>query len=585
MATRCKGKSGRRRQIGVLLAVLLACVCISGVEYYAAGLVSNIAVHKGKVYFAQGHRTLTVLNMDTGDVLERRKDWTRGWNRLMSFPEGMLVLHSGEATFLDPETMKVFWHDNMWGYKVGIDNVLCHDETGTRLREIRTGKVVWEFNKGKLVDVVGDKVIHQRHWDPLKAEIPATIWVVDLKSGRQVVELVAPPLVEYFRVRVGDNSIFVVSGKVKEYVTTKFGKLMRDRWARHEELLEFDMQGNLLSTTPLPKEMQVGEHEYCRFDPFDIVEHKLNWDGRMTPASKEKLKPSESRESTSQYEFENKQDTRGGVLDFQKATTSDGVVVSVIRYKRADVSWSGVVSYLNPEYAREDLNYPPRLITCFAESQDALVFGSRRGFVERIDLQSGISKWLYRCGSNSIETSGHYKIRLTTLERDYHRWIEGKEKTPGTILLPEGMDLSKVTYADLMEMGWKTPTRVIVDPQPVDPYPELGRWLFMCYSGALIPLAVLVAVWQVFRRKAWPEWVPAILAPCLTVVPWYFLLHYWQVGLLSTIAMKLSILFLSGFAVWISIRLYRKRRWVVGSVPVVLAIVPLIWLWEVLWFA
>ncbi len=71
--------------------ILLLPACLIADTYCINGLSSNVVSANGKVYFVQADETFTVLDLKTGDVLERRVDWIWRFWKLYVIPEGLLA--------------------------------------------------------------------------------------------------------------------------------------------------------------------------------------------------------------------------------------------------------------------------------------------------------------------------------------------------------------------------------------------------------------------------------------------------------------------------------------------------------------
>ena len=91
--------------------------------YMDIGIASNIVARAGKVYFAQGDDSLTVLDLATGKVLARRTghDYT---GQLIAHDQGLVVIGCDIAV-LDWETLAIRWQSKgHWDAQLDGDYII-----------------------------------------------------------------------------------------------------------------------------------------------------------------------------------------------------------------------------------------------------------------------------------------------------------------------------------------------------------------------------------------------------------------------------------------------------------------------------
>src|SRR5438094_4471534 len=124
------------RLVNSLLKALLGCVVMflavvcSGYTYRQVGIDSNFLIDTGRVFFAQADGSLTVLALETGEVL--RRDASRDYSgTLMRVPPGILVLNYGTITLYDPNALTPLW-ETKFHYSPNVvgDALVSYDGNG-----------------------------------------------------------------------------------------------------------------------------------------------------------------------------------------------------------------------------------------------------------------------------------------------------------------------------------------------------------------------------------------------------------------------------------------------------------------------
>ena len=83
--------------VGLILLMLLPAMSMSAHSYEQVGGNSNFLVDEGKLFFAQADGTLTVLKLNTGEVIARKRNiYYEGSLQLID--EGILVMTHSKIT-------------------------------------------------------------------------------------------------------------------------------------------------------------------------------------------------------------------------------------------------------------------------------------------------------------------------------------------------------------------------------------------------------------------------------------------------------------------------------------------------------
>src|SRR5262245_19887430 len=82
-----------------------------------------------------------------------------------------------------------------------------------------------------------------------------------------------------------------------------------------------------------------------------------------------------------------------------------------------------------------------------------------------------------------------------------------------------------------------TPTRIILDPEPANPYSALPRLLAITWSSALLP--VLTVLFFRFRYRA-RQWNLAPISVAALLIAFACFIHFGRVSLSGSIALRLA---------------------------------------------
>src|SRR4051812_41049259 len=106
----------------VLLALAGLPRLVEAYTYLQVGVDSNFLIDDRRVIFAQADRSLTVLALDTGNVLRREKtrDYSGTFQRTA---HGILLLSSDRIEMLDPANFTTRWETRFHS----APNLICND--------------------------------------------------------------------------------------------------------------------------------------------------------------------------------------------------------------------------------------------------------------------------------------------------------------------------------------------------------------------------------------------------------------------------------------------------------------------------
>ncbi len=528
-------------------------------------LRSNLLVSDGRVVFVQAMGTLTVLDLETGEVLLRKKP-EQGFSydiKLERSPYGVLMIDYRGITLLDEETFDPVWQAE--GCKDAVadgDYVVSHDGNQTvRCREVRTGELCWtiEMEGGwHLLAAKGEAVVATPDiWDGRSALI-----VLELESGRTVLRHQAPPGVHWLQVYFDGALVYIVDGSSGP---PRFKP-------EPGSVTTIDLQGEVVAKGDCSS-------------PEVIPSSTERWNGRFFWDGKffghdGRVRPVYAHEPQTLVEYWRQErilpeSLPSGVLvhayDDKDVAGETGQLFQMIM---PEGSW-GVYA---PHLGEDGFVYQ------ITEAEGNLLLGSDEGHVECIDIESGRPQWLYAFPVIRWvrpEYNPHRMPPYLTQQAAEHR--EGAWKTKarcGSVPLPEGFDATSGRWSELRDSA-EYEGRIVFDPRPDDPFPNLRVFFLWLAFYALLPIIGLPVLF--LRRRAQPE-APGRAAAqrsgregpgfaslaawslLLSLSPALGLLHYGRVSFAWTLALKAVFALGILCAAYGIVRLYLEKRWVAASV-------------------
>jgi hypothetical protein len=240
-------RTSRRWPGGVTLTVaLLAMLLLASTNplcaytYERVALGSNILVDGERVIFAQGTGSLTVLDLETGNVLLRKKPSTRSpySGQLQKTAHGVLMMGYDTIALLDGRTFDIVWQAHAcYGAATDGEYVVSNDGNSTvNCRKVQSGKVCWtsRMDGGWQNTAVNGKALVNT---PDYVQQSALL-VLDLETGRELLRHQAPDGFHWFEVYFdGQHIYFVDDGGIK------------GEWHRGEprNLRTVNLQGNIVA--------------------------------------------------------------------------------------------------------------------------------------------------------------------------------------------------------------------------------------------------------------------------------------------------------------------------------------------------
>jgi outer membrane protein assembly factor BamB len=538
-------------------------------------VASNILVSDGSVIFLQGTGSLTVLDLEKGDVLLRKglAGWGFANDTLVQTPHGVLLMDYDRIVLLDSHTFDTVWQAKGCYDAVTDGEYVCsHNGNSTvSCRSLRTGDVRWnaEVEEGwKLVAVGGKVVVSTR-----RSQAPVALQVLDLDSGKKVLDLKRSPDAGVLQVHFDGERIYVLY--------QRHGAAQYD--SQPGELIAYDLNGNVVTQIPY-KSPEVTPNVEARWgDAFFWGDRYFGEHGEIRPATVFE------RECVAKFDEERGRSLRlvpSGVLECIQPDDFGVAPEAVLHMMMPDGSWKAYAPYLG--------DGGPNPV---CEAQGKLLLGSVQGYLECLDLKTGRPVWLY--AFPVIDQLASYSSPhglppyVTQQAAAYRRGISRLHEISGNVPLAQDFATAPVDWDKLPKTA-NYSGRVIIDPSPDDPYGDLWQPVSWAAACALLPVVVASFFMLVgrFRRNV-QEGVQrrtryllhGVLSLALSVSPAVGLILFGRLSLGWTLTLKVVFLVAILCAVNAIFRMYGERRWIVASLVVVFLIG---WVWFVaypLWYA
>jgi outer membrane protein assembly factor BamB len=567
------------------IAISLLLVNAGSLRAYTSvrvALHSNILVDGKRAIFAQGTGSLTVLNLETGEVLLRKKPgrWFEYSGKLQRSPHGVLMMSYDRIALLDGSTFEPVWRADHCQKAVSDgEYVVSHDgEHTVTCRMVQTGQVYWKIDmeggwhlfaaSGKVLVATPDA------WDKRSA-----LLILDVRSGRQILRHEAAPEDHWQQVYFDGQLIYLVEGnsiyKEKSYPRRPIRVKM------------LDLEGKAVSSVDYKSPDVVSNSAQEEEAPF-IWGDKYFSDGRVQPVSLHQRtslaalwkKGDEWRNMLENDEEYFGRRDRFGRIDCGPQLLPSGIFANfpskdknneigqLLRMSNSQGTWTAFAPHLGKF----------GLISHVAEADGKLLLGSSEGQVECLDIGTGRPRWLYSFPviRETVTYSAPHGMPpyLTQQEAEFRDELKKTSISCGSITLTS--DYQQSAKWEKLRAETEYSGHIVIDPSPDDPFAELGTyttWLAVCASLPIAGGLVLLAIHLARRRsltKAPPETsrdkMPAstgLVAWFLmfSIAPAYGLLAYGRVSYSWTLALKVIFAMTIIAAVIGAVRLCYARRW------------------------
>ena len=480
--------------------------------FMQVGVDSNFLIDDGRVLFAQADGSLTVLSLETGQVLLREKSSDYS-GRLVRVRDGILVLNYGTITLLNPASLAPIWHTTFhYAPNITNDELVSYDGNGlVQSRKLKDGAIRWAYQLPGALDIVAESGYVLIHCAATyEREIPTTV-LLDLETGKEVFRK-APPGIHWDKVFFDGTNIYVIEASFK----AKRSDFELERVAI------WDTRAEEIRSIPLTAELR----KKLRFnsDFFDLDE-KTFFRGRIY-ADRQALPD----ENLGKFIASGKRTDNGSKVDEMVYEVArdlslvtrrkyDGNILSTweIELRTPNTNWTGVLPYLS-DWGD---------ICVFAAASGKLLIGSRFGHVECIDAGTGGSLWLYV---------------FPTVRRTMSYSSHGMPPTMSQAAAIFRRHNSNPPRSGFQPINGKaTTTHVIFDPAPIEPFGRLPLYLSVAWAGALLPFTLLILSRTKNRIRDWTSRNPGDLPAILAILSALMFFSFGRVSPGSSIALRLAI--------------------------------------------
>lgn len=544
-----------RLPFSLAIVTLLCLVAPGSLRAYTServALGSNILVDGKRVIFAQGTGSLTTLNLETGEVLLRKKP---GRNfeysgKLQRSVHGVMMMSYGRVALLDGNTFDPIWRaDHCYDAVSDGEQIVSHDGNhSVHCRNVQTGKLSWKVDmEGGWHLLAGDGkvLVGTRDYRDTR---PALL-ILDLKKGGQILRQEAGQEIRWHQVYFDGQLIYLVEGDGVER-----GLFPR----RPSQVKALNLAGKVVDKVDYdsPEVVLSTSQENAAF----IWGDKYFSDGRVqavTAYQRETLvrlwkKGNEFREMLEDdRDFFRRRDyfpqlLSSGVFANFPSKDADHEIGQLLQKIESKISWTAYAPFLGKF----------GMISHVAEADGKLLLGSSEGHLECLDSETGHPRWLYTFPMirQTVTYSSPHGMPpyLTQLAAEYRDGVEKASISCGSLPMSSDFQPGSTNWAKL-RTETRYPGRIIIDPIPDDPFIELESyvtWLAVCASLPIAGGLAIALIW-VARRKspkpALPESSPAKMPASaafvasflvLSISPAYGLLEYGRVSHSWTIALK-----------------------------------------------
>ncbi len=448
--------SSMRRTLPIAFTIGLL-LCWSASEAYCTSwrtptaIESNLLAFDGKLAFLQGSGGLTVLDLETGQVLLRKmlEGNLRYAGEFIKCPGGVLLVGSRQSTLCDADTFEPVWTiENTHSVVVdgphiiscdGYHTVFCHDS--------RTGKERWseEIRGGWQLMIFRDIVIVVSV--AYDGGIPA-FWVIDADTGRERYHKSPPADRDWYRVHCDGEFVYAVTGKIppNEYSALPQG------------LIRYDLDGREL------EQLDLSSPEISRLDEWP--HSPLVYGGKVFPKHRNcRLAYPHERKPVDLSILSEYADTHAlpsGLFVHEQLKDINGDKSHVVRLLSEDYHWSAYLPYSQPN----------EWLEAVVQADNRVVFCSSGGQIECFDSKSGKSQWTYMFPSfrrvlaaADCYIGSFWQSKETSQADMFAKGLTSLGNKTGSIPIPDTQNPADIQWPVLMQ-DTEYAGRVSVDPNP-----------------------------------------------------------------------------------------------------------------------
>jgi hypothetical protein len=454
--------------IALVARLLLDAAPVHATTFEVRALSSNILVDGKRVIFTQATGSLTVLDLDTGDVLLRKKLPRRTPSyrfRFQSCADGVLMMSHDYVALLDRDTFDPIWQHEQIGDVVadGEHVVSCRDHTVT-CRKTRTGKESWTLEMEYGCDLVAGKG-RVAICSPGYSQ-PAVLLVADLESGQTLMRHDGP-----------------VGAHWRVYFDGEFTTMLADK----RTLTTLNLQGKVVDEIDFRSPQVLQSENFHRYDSLTFLWNDTYFDHDR------QIRHVSPRERKTLMKLLQRQECYPEVLpSVVFAGVPSSRAAFLLEAHGPSGSWHAYAPYLMAYYHQ---------VSQVSEGNGKLLVGANSGHVECFDIPTGQSRWLYAFPTITVMSSyspGHGGDEyISERAASYQGSIARLNRSRGSIPVPLELDLDPAKKVDLPAGEYAG--RVVIDPSPDDPYAVLVAIYYRLAACTLLP--ALGIVW-LLRRLA-----------------------------------------------------------------------------------
>jgi hypothetical protein len=400
-------------------------------------------------------------------------------------------------------------------------------------RDLSTGKVRWSFELPGALEVIAEsgRVLIHRAATYEDDRVPVTV-MLDLESGKELFRRTPPPGTHTSEVFFDGEKIYLkqgsYDGKRSDY--------------QLEKLAVWDTRGEEIGSIPVSTELR----DKLRWggSPFDLA-GKTFYGGHVYPnrwaIPKERfgrlLPPKNQTNETSETAY----DLGDGFAFVQREDIRHefGESNTVIELQSPEGRWTGTLPYLSRR----------GMIAAVARAPGRLLIGSNLGHVECVNAASGESLWLYVFPTIRQTMSFSSHGMPPTMSEAAATFRKENKKPPSS-------------GSRLANQAVRT-TRVILDPEPTNPFEKLPLLLAVTWGSAAIPILALVFL-RLHPRTG--EWNLGMVSLMLVVLMFGCFMHFGRVSPGSSIALRIATLGVVTFGTVDAVKDIRTGKWLLGAV-------------------